>query len=792
MGLRVSELLPALLRGSSLELPGLAKSEDLNSPVFGVIGVIRGGMGICVRVRHEESGRDYALKTILPVSLEQEAAYRRFLEEIKIWITLSSNGGIVPAYCIERINEIPCVCTKWMHHGSLRSYLSVRSPQFFCETMDRIARTLAWAWTTYLVVHRDLKPDNILFNSRDWPHVADWGIARTVLAHRDSGEGRPPAGKAGPDAGLTSPGSFLGTLPYASPEQLIDARSADQRSDMYSLGCIMFEWETGTPPFFEGTPRDIAYAHLYKAPPRLAGWLKKSNFGADKVIAKCLEKRPEDRFQSYDELSGAIAEASRARKVRWNPVPIAQSPLMPKVGGDEFGDRVADDSTAVRSKDRRYAVISGKKYEPFLREAEALVGLGEWQKAANIYGRLFIPEWARSNPDLPYLQATAVNYGHCLIGLGKINEALQVFRTISPAKTKPAEFFVNYSNALNFAGNRAEAEAVAREGLRSFPSDKDILGNLTISLVAQARLPEAIETATHRLTLRRDIHSLEEAATVLRSLAKHEEDANWPEAFEVYKKALSLLEEAKGLNPRYLTTRYNLAQTWFDLGYFPRASKELAEFLQIPMHRSLLESCVGLRAQCLLWVSLFEKSVKFTEEWLLKFPGSVLLRRVRAEALVDGFVIGHVEGGVRIAEDSSLEFFESIVKDPAHRRPSDFCFLARVKDWIGLSNEALEILSEASALFPSYWEIFFCEADILRTNGKPAAAMRYAEDAVRKGKWHPPAWELLGAVYEALSMAPQAAAARQEGIRIQAERDKLKRGLTDGSGNGSPLSVADG
>jgi serine/threonine protein kinase len=773
----LSEPLPALRLGASLKLPALASNEALKSPDFEVVEVMRGGMGACVHVRHKKTGGEYALKTILPGGLEQDSAYRRFLEEIKIWFTLSSNGGIVQAYCVERVNEIPFICAKWMKHGSLRRFLSVKSPKFFFETMDRIARTLGWAWVTYLVVHRDLKPDNILFNSKDWPYVADWGIARTVLDHRHLDGQKATVSRTPANLKLTMPGSPLGTLLYASPEQLIDATSADQRSDIYSLGCVMFEWETGTPPFFEGSQEDIAYAHLYKAAPRLGGWAKESNFGAEKVIAKCLEKRPDSRFQDYEELSRALVDASRAKKVSWNPIAIAQLPLMPRVSWDEFGDRLAHDKTAVRSKDKRHAVIDGEKYEPFLREADALLALGEWQKAANILGSLFVPELTQSNPDIPYLQVIAVNYGHCLTNLGKYSEALEVFQTISSAKAKSAEYFVNYSNALIHAQNYGQAEKVGWEGVQSFPTDKDILGNLTISLLSQEKLPEAFEAATRRVELCRDVHSLEELAGILHKLGRRREDDDWPEAFHLFKQAIGLLEEAKGLNPRYFTARFSLAQTWFDLEQYVRATGEMDEFRQMSMHESLREVCVGLMAQCMLWSGVFKGCVEFSDKWLAKFPGSLSLQRTRAEAIVDGFVISHMKDGVRVVEKSSLEFFESVVENTDQRKASDFCFLARLKNWMGFTGEALEILSHASALFPSAWEVSFHQANILLMAGDSAAAMHFARDAAHKGKWRAPAWELLARVYEALSKPEEAAASRQKGNDIKAEREKLKRAL---------------
>jgi serine/threonine protein kinase len=773
----VGELLLSLQPVSSLELPGLAASEDLKSPHFAVVEIISGGMGICIHVSHGGTGREYVLKMISPAGLQRESAYSRFIEEAKIWITLSSNEGIVPAYSIERVNEVPAICAKWMTHGSLRRYLSLKSPQFFYQTMDRIVRTLGWAWAIYVVVHRDLKPDNILFSSKDWPHVADWGIARTVLDHQNSDPHKRLGGHSPADLRLTMPGSFLGTIPYASPEQLVDAASADHRADIYSLGCIMFEWETGTPPFFEGPPEAIARAHLYKTPPQLGGWLKKSNFGTDKVIMKCLEKRPDNRFQNYEELSEALAVASKRRNISWNPIPISQSPLMPRVGWDQLQEHLDHDKSAVRSKDEGFALVDLKKYEPHFIEAAALIGLGEWQKAANILAHFFVPEMARSNPDNPFLQGVAINYATCLRKLGKSNEAVEIFRTISPATKKPVEFFVNYSDALNLARQYREAEFVAREGLRSFPSDKDILGNLTIALKNQEKLAEALEIATQRLKLNRNVHSLEEVAGVLHAIARAREEDDWPDAFAIYKRSMRLLEEAKGLNPRYETVRYSLAQTWFDLGEYSRANEELAEFFKMQMHPSLREMCVRLALECLLRVSLFKECIELADKWLVKLPGSVLLMRPRAEALVDGFVVGHVKDGVRLVEKSSLEFFESIVSNPEQRKASDFFFLARIKSWMGFTDEALLILSEASIHFVSAWNVPFHQANILFTSGDAPAALPLAREAVRKGRWHVSSWELLATICQTLSKFDEAKASKQKVSDILAQKEELTKSL---------------
>jgi serine/threonine-protein kinase len=768
------EPIAALSPNASLQLPGLATKQGLESADFTVVEVIRGGMGVCVRVRHDGTGQEYALKSILPSGLERELAYRRFVEEIKIWITLSSNGGIVPAFCIERVNEVPCVCSKWMKHGSLRRFLSVKSPQLFFETIDRIARTLGWAWDAYLVVHRDLKPDNLLFNSKDWPHVADWGIARTVLGHRKPDAEETSGGKGAIDLGLTMPGSFLGTLPYASPEQLIDATSADQRSDIYSLGCIMFEWERGTPPFYEGSPQDIARAHLYKVPPQLGGWLSKSSFGAEKVVAKCLEKRPEDRFQSYDELTKALAEASRRRKVLWKPIPISQSPLMPRVGWDQFGPRLAQDPSADRSKDGRYAVIEGKDYEPFLREADALMGVGEWQKAANILGSHFVPEITQRNPDLPYLQAIAVNYANCLMSLGQNSEAVKVLQTILPAKSKPAEFFVSYSNTLNHARKFRDAEVVAREGLQSFPSDKDILGNLTISLRNQGKLAQAAETAIQRLKLGKDIHSLEEMASVLADIGNTVRDADYPSALKHYADGLDCLQQVKAMNPRYMPARFSLARAWFDLEEYARSSKELNEIALLGLSSAYAELWAVQKAECMDRASLFDECREHCDKWLQKFPNSTLLKRIRAESMTDYF-IGKEKDGIRLVEREALEFFTDVVARPDRRRATDFIYLARIKEWIGKVEEAFALLDEADRLAPNEWETAYCRALNYWRLEDFQPAHTWAQKACARGPWNPKSYITLSMIHKSKGMDKEAQEYERRADAIAVKREELRK-----------------
>jgi serine/threonine protein kinase len=748
----------------------LAVAEGLDGSDFVTGETIAGGMGLCVRIYHERSMKSYALKSIHPEYINSNAAFKRFVEEAKLWVTLSTNSGIVSAYCIERINELPVVCARWMERGHLRRYLQIRSPAAFYMILDRMVRTLSWVWTNHAVVHRDLKPENILFDANDWPYITDWGIARLDTlkpAGHTSADVQPSPFR---DARLTATGQLLGTLLYAAPEQIVDASQADNRADVYSLGCIMYEWETGAPPF-TGRPKEIAEGHLYRAPARIVGRFARSDFGADKVIMKCLEKRPAGRFQNYEDLLNALRAAAGKRDISYHKLPIEQKRPLPRIGWGEFDDIVPDGRVA--KKEGQLSICTFDQIEPFLEEACTLAGVGQWNGAEKIYKRLFIPTLYPAMQDVELYQSIAVNYGLCLRQLGKADEAVQVLRSIAAAKRKPAEYFLNYSQALLTVGQVREAEAVAREGLRAFPQDHEILGNLVVSLRVQNRMAEALEYSRARLAVVRDVHSLEETACCLSGIGYKLRDRDWPQAFRLYREAADLLSESKILNPRYISSRVSLARVWFDLEQYVRASEELSQLSSYPSHPQTIEISVGLRADCLLWTGAFQQCVEFADRWLEKFPGSIHLERPRAEAMVDGFIFGRREEGRPVLEESSTRFFEKVVKDPACRRPSDFCFLGKILFHLERPAESLEVLRAGQDLFPGSWEIPYYLGGFNLEQGRVNESYKYVKKTVELGAWRPAAWEQMAEICRALGQTEDATQCERHASGVKAEKERL-------------------
>ena len=273
-------------------------------------------MGECIRIVQRD--RSFALKVIKGELVENAEAWNRYLRELRLWTTLSACDGVVEAFCILRINELPAVCSRWMDGGNLRPHLRNRSPDSFFPVMSRIVGTLRWAHEHHGVIHRDLKPDNILLDEAGVAFVSDWGLARPLTVPKCEPESRAVvSGSAHP--ALTAAGSFLGTVYYASPEQLLGETALDQRTDIYSLGCLMYEWEAGNRPFTGTTAEEVRLKHLFERPAPLAGVLRKTTFGAEDAIHACLEKDPKKRLPDYGSLDLALAEAAKRRDVVYQP-----------------------------------------------------------------------------------------------------------------------------------------------------------------------------------------------------------------------------------------------------------------------------------------------------------------------------------------------------------------------------------------------------------------------------------------------------------------------------------------
>jgi tRNA A-37 threonylcarbamoyl transferase component Bud32 len=277
-----------------------ARAEDLpsipNHELLGELG--RGGMGVVYKARNLLLDRIVALKVIRADHLRDAEVVRRFCREIRAAAQLA-HPHVVHVYEAGQVGTLPFFTMEYIAGTNLAALVRQQGPlpvSQACRYVRQAALGLQHAHERGLV-HRDIKPANLLLSAADGSiKVLDLGLSRL----------REPAGEPAAST-LTREGVMMGTPDFMAPEQILDARTADPRSDLYSLGCTLYYLLTGQPPFSRGSPGEKLAQHLAQEPrmeelrPELPGGLRD-------LIRKLLAKRPEDRYSSAGELACALAD----------------------------------------------------------------------------------------------------------------------------------------------------------------------------------------------------------------------------------------------------------------------------------------------------------------------------------------------------------------------------------------------------------------------------------------------------------------------------------------------------
>ena len=258
-----------------------------------------GGMGEVFRARDSRLGRDVAVKILPPALAGDEERRRRFELEAR------AAGGfnhpnIVAVYDIGHQEGTHYVVSELLEGETLRVRMG-EAPLPSHRALDyglQIARGLAAAHERG-VVHRDLKPENLFVTRDGLVKILDFGLAKLVQGE-EAVDSSDPAGLPTLTRG-TSPGTMVGTVGYMSPEQ-VRGQAVDHRSDIFCLGTILYEMFAGRRAFQRASAVETLNAILKEEPPDFVGSGRPIPPGLDRVVRHCLEKRPEERFQSARDL----------------------------------------------------------------------------------------------------------------------------------------------------------------------------------------------------------------------------------------------------------------------------------------------------------------------------------------------------------------------------------------------------------------------------------------------------------------------------------------------------------
>lgn len=261
----------------------------------------KGAMGVVVAARHIELGELFAIKLLLPQTAAQPQAVDRFLREARAAARLKSEH-VVKVTDVGRLeNGSPYMVMEHLTGTDLQQLVRTGGPlpveeavTYVLQACDAIAEAHALG-----IVHRDLKPSNLFLirrrNGTGCVKVLDFGISKQIVQEA---------------VDLTKTGDVFGTPLYMAPEQMARTKNADARADIWSMGIVLYELVTGTTPFHASTLTEVVARVLQEDAPPPSSVRREIPPAIDAVVARCLQKRPDLRFQSVEDLAAALRAAT--------------------------------------------------------------------------------------------------------------------------------------------------------------------------------------------------------------------------------------------------------------------------------------------------------------------------------------------------------------------------------------------------------------------------------------------------------------------------------------------------
>jgi tetratricopeptide (TPR) repeat protein/TolB-like protein/tRNA A-37 threonylcarbamoyl transferase component Bud32 len=265
----------------------------------------QGAMGRVYKAFDKDLERAVAIKVVRPGMMAESDALKRFKQELLL-ASKVSHKNILRIHDLGEVGDTKFISMAYVEGSDLNKVIRESPKMPFDRILsfsEQLADALAAAHAEG-VIHRDLKPQNILVATDDHLYVSDFGLAKSF--EKDA-------------VGMTRTGVFLGTPLYMSPEQ-VEGKQADQRSDLYSYGLILYEMATGAVPFTGDSTFKVMYDRLKTKPksprlqnPEIPAWF-------DRIVMRCLEKDPNDRYQTaaeiFTDLRGSRATASASRSIQ--------------------------------------------------------------------------------------------------------------------------------------------------------------------------------------------------------------------------------------------------------------------------------------------------------------------------------------------------------------------------------------------------------------------------------------------------------------------------------------------
>jgi hypothetical protein len=330
-----------------------------------------GGMGAVYKAEHLLMRRPVALKVLNRQLIDKPETVERFGREVRAAARLT-HPNIVAAFDAEQAGDVHFLAMEFVEGVSLARHCAEHGPlpvAEACSYARQAALGLQHAHECGMV-HRDIKPQNLMLTPGGQVKILDFGLARFIMESAPAGALLPADGASSTDASaaghakaLTQIGVVVGTPDYIAPEQAQDSHQADIRADIYSLGCMLYDMLAGHAPFPEGNAIQKVKAHVHRTPPSLKTLRRDMPRELVRVVERMMAKDPAQRYQTPADVASALAPFTTAkppRRRKWPLIAAAFSFLAALALGVVIYVQTDRGTIVIETKDDAVAVLIEK------------------------------------------------------------------------------------------------------------------------------------------------------------------------------------------------------------------------------------------------------------------------------------------------------------------------------------------------------------------------------------------------------------------------------------------------